>query len=150
MGAEVTAVDSAIKEDFLSRMGADHFIDYQKEDCFAQGRKYDVIFDMVPGTPYRACINALNPKGRYLSGNPCLAVMFRTLLTNRFSDKTATFAFAAEAKEELATLKRMIEAGTIRSIVDRVYAMEQAVEAHRRVETEERTGAVVIAIGGLL
>jgi NADPH:quinone reductase-like Zn-dependent oxidoreductase len=43
----------------------------------------------------------------------------------------------------------MIEAGKIRSIVDRVYAMEQAVEAHRRVETEERTGAVVIAIGGL-
>lgn len=149
MGAEVTAVDSAIKEDFLSRIGADHFIDYTKKDCFANGRKYDVIFNMVPGSSYSASINALNPKGRYLSGNPRLSVMLRSVLTTRFTDKTATFAFAAEAKEELSTLKRMIEEGKIRSIVDRVYAMEQAGEAHRRVETEERTGAVVLAIGGL-
>ncbi len=149
MGAEVTAVDSAIKEDFLSRIGADQFIDYAKEDCLADGRKYDVIFNMVPGNSYSACINALNPKGRYLSGNPRLSVMLRSVLTTRFTDKTATFAFAAEAKEELSTLKLMIEEEKIRSIVDRVYAMEQAVEAHRRVELEERTGAVVIAIGGL-
>lgn len=149
MGAEVTAVDSAIKEEFLSRIGADQFIDYTKEDCLANGLKYDVIFNMVPGSSYSACINALNPKGRYLSGNPRLSVMLRSVLTTRFTDKTATFAFAAEAKEELSTLKLMIEEGKIRSIVDRVYAMEQAAEAHRRVETEERTGAVVIAIGGL-
>jgi NADPH:quinone reductase-like Zn-dependent oxidoreductase len=149
MDAEVTAVDSSIKEDFLSRIGADHFIDYMKEDCLANSRKYDVIFNMVPGSSYSAGINALNPKGRYLSGNPRLSVMLRSVLTTRFTDKMATFAFAAEAKEELSTLKLMIEEGNIQSIVDRVYAMEQAVEAHRRVETEERTGAVVIAIGGL-
>ncbi|MFY0666311.1 MAG: NAD(P)-dependent alcohol dehydrogenase [Natronospirillum sp.] len=149
MGAEVTAVDSAIKEDFLYRMGADHFIDYTKEDCFSNDQKYDVIFNMVPESSYSAAINALNPIGRYLSGNPSLSVMLRSVLTNRFTDKTAIFAFAAETKEELLALKLMIEEGKIRSIVDRVYTMEQAVEAHDRIETEKRIGAVVIAIGGL-
>ena len=149
MGAEVTAVDSAMKGEFLSRMGADHFIDYTQEDCLASGRKYDVIFNMVPGNSYSASINALNPKGRYLSGNPRLSVMLRSVVTNLFTDKTATFAFAAEAVEELSSLKLMIEEEKIRPIVDRVYPMEQAAEAHRRVETEARIGAVVIAIGDL-
>ena len=113
------------------------------------GRKYHVIFDMVPGSHYRACIKALNPNGRYLSGNPRFSVMLRSVITTRFTDKTARFAFARESKEELAALKEMIEDGTIGSIVDRVFPMEQAAVAHRLVETEQRLGAVVIAIGDL-
>ena len=146
MGAEITAVDSAIKEGMLRRIGADHFVDYTKEDFARSGQTYDVIFDMVPGSSYTACIEALRPNGRYLSGNPRLAVMFRCPLTTRFTNKTASFAFAGETKAELLALKEMIEAGTIRSIVDRVFPMEQAADAHRLVETEQRLGAVVIAI----
>ena len=147
MGAEVTAVDSTIKEDMLSRIGADHFIDYTKESFTAKGRTYDVIFDMVAGSSYGACIKALNPNGRYLSANPRFSFMLRSVLTARFSNKTARFAFAQEAKAELHTLKKMIEDGKIRSIVDKVYPMDQAADAHSRVETEQRLGAVVIAIG---
>lgn len=147
MGAEVTAVDSAIKEDFLMRIGTDHFIDYASEDFSAGGRTYDVIFDMVAGSSFSRCIKALNPAGRYLSGNPRLSVMFGSAWTNRFTDKSASFAFAGEKKEELLALKEMIEEQKIESIVDRIYPMEQAVEAHRRVETEQRIGAIVIAIG---
>lgn len=146
MGAEVFAVDRAIKKDFLLRMGADHFIDYAQEDFLAGGRKYDVIFDMVPGSSYARCIKAIQPQGRYLAGNPRLSVMLRSVLTSWFSSKTARFAFAAETQEELLALKEMIEAGKVRSIVDRVYAMQEAAQAHHRVETEERLGAVVIAI----
>jgi NADPH:quinone reductase-like Zn-dependent oxidoreductase len=149
MDAEVIAVDGPRKKDFLLRMGADRFIDYTIDDFSANGRRYDVIFDMVPGSAYSKCINALNPHGRYLSGNPRLSVMLRSVFTTRFSNKTASFAFARETKEELLTLKRMIEEDKIQSIVDRVYAMQQAAEAHHRVETEERVGAVVIAIGDL-
>jgi len=65
----------------------------------------------------------------------------------RFADKTARFAFAGETKADLLILKEMIEDGRIKSIVDRVYPMEKASNAHRRVETEQRLGAVVIAIG---
>ena len=149
MGAEVIAVDGPIKKDFLLRMGADHFIDYTKEDFSAYGRRYDAIFDMVPGSSYSTCINSLNPNGRYLSGNPRLSVMLRSIFTTRFTNKMASFAFARETREELLTLKHMIEEGKIRSIVDRVYSMQQAPEAHHRVETEERVGAVVIAIGNV-
>jgi NADPH:quinone reductase-like Zn-dependent oxidoreductase len=147
MGAKVTAVDSAIKENLVRRMGADHFINYMKEDFVAKGRAYDVIFDMVPGSSYSACIRSLNPKGRYLSGNPSLSVMLRSVLTTWLTDKKASFAFARESKAELLALKEMIEGGKVISIVDKVYPMEQAAEAHRRVETEQRLGAVVIEIG---
>jgi NADPH:quinone reductase-like Zn-dependent oxidoreductase len=147
MGAEVTAVDRALKEDILRRLGADEFIDYAKEDFAAGGRTYDVIFDMVPGSSYTACLRALKPEGRYLSGNPRFSVMIRSLCTSWFTRRTATFAFAAETREELLALKEMIEDARIRSIVDRVYSMEQVAEAHRLVESEERLGAIVIAIG---
>lgn len=147
MGADVTAVDSAIKKDMLLRIGANHFIDYMLEDFAADGRTFDVIFDMVPGSSYSACIKALNPNGRYLSGNPRLSVMLRSVITTRFSDKNAMFAFARETRDELSTLKQMIEDGKILPIVDKVYSMEQAADAHRMVETEKRKGAIVIAIG---
>ncbi len=146
MGAEVTAVDSTIKEDMLRHIGADHFIDYTKDDFARSGRTYDVIFDMVPGSSYTACIKALNPNGRYFSGNPRILVMLRSVFTTRFTNKSAKFAFARETKKELLALKEMIEDGKIGSIVDRVYPMQQAVDAHRRVEAEQRLGAVVIAI----
>jgi NADPH:quinone reductase-like Zn-dependent oxidoreductase len=68
------------------------------------------------------------------------------VLTTRLTGKTARFAFAGEAIEELATLRDMVEAGTIVSIVDRVLPMERAADAHRIVEAEQRLGAVVIEI----
>ncbi|MGB5258204.1 MAG: NAD(P)-dependent alcohol dehydrogenase [Woeseiaceae bacterium] len=147
MGADVTAVDAGIKEAFARRMGAVDFVDYRAEDFSARGKRYDVIFDMVPGSSYSACIKALEPGGRYLSGNPRLAVMIRCLFTTWLTDKTASFRFAAESREELLALKALIESGKVVSIVDKVLPMTQAVEAHTLVETEQRIGAVVIAIG---
>lgn len=147
MGAEVTAVDSGAKEGLLRRFGVDRFIDYTKQDFAARGETYDVVFDMVPGSSYAKCLDALSPNGRYLSGNPRLSVMLRAPFTTRFTTKTATCAFAQESREELLVLKEMIEAGKIKSIVDRVFPMEQAAAAHHLVETEKRLGAVVIAIG---
>ena len=146
MGAEVTAVDNTIKEDLLRRIGADHFVDFTKDDFARRGEIYDVIFDMVPGSSYAGCLGALRRNGRYLNGNPRLSVMLRAPLTTRFSGKTAIFAFAGETREELLALKEMIEEGRIGPIVDRVFPMAQAAEAHRLVETEQRRGAIVIAM----
>lgn len=147
MGAEVTAVDCTIKEEMLRKIGADYFIDYTKNEFARRGRSYDVIFDMVPGSSYAASIKMLNPNGRYLSGNPRFSVMLRSVFTTRFTNKTARFAFARETREELLSLKEMIEEGKIGSIVDRVFPMDQASNAHRLVEAEQRLGAVVILIG---
>jgi len=147
MGAEVTAVDSSIKEEMLRRIGADRFFDYSKQDFTKSGQTYDVIFDMVAGSSYSACVSALNPGGRYLMTNPRISDMLRSVFTSRFTDKTAMFAFAGEKEEELTALKEMIEEGTIKSAVDKIYPLEQAAAAHRRVETEQRLGIVVIAVG---
>ena len=147
MGAEVTAVDSTIKEEMLRRIGADHFLDYTREDFTSSGQRYDVIFNMVARTSFSGCVKALNPGGRYLMGNPRLSDMLRSVLTSRFTDKAAIFVFAAEKQEELLALREMIETGRIKPAVDKIYPMEQAAEAHRRVETEQRLGAVVISMG---
>jgi NADPH:quinone reductase-like Zn-dependent oxidoreductase len=147
MGAEVTAVDSTIKEELLRRIGADHFIDYTKEDFTSSGQTYDVIFDMVANSSYSRCVNALNPKGRYLMANPRISDMTRSVLTSIFTDKTAIFIFAGEKKEELLALKEMIEEGKIKPIVDKIYSLEKAAEAHLRVETEQRLGPIVISVG---
>ncbi|MFT6286847.1 MAG: NADPH:quinone reductase-like Zn-dependent oxidoreductase [Halieaceae bacterium] len=146
MGAEVTAVDSSIKEGMLRDIGADHFVDYTRVDFTKSGRSYDVIFNMVANTSYSACITALRPGGRYLMGNPRLSDMLRSMFTPLSTDKTVTFTFARETEEELLTLKTMIEAGEIKPVVDQVYPMAQAAEAHRRVEAEQRLGIIVITI----
>lgn len=147
MGAEVTAVDKALKEELVRRMGADHFVDYTREDFADRGERYDVVFDMVPSTSFGACMRVLSENGRYFTGNPRLSVMLRCLWTSWFTSRTASFAFAGETREELTALREMIEAGKVRSIVDEVLPMERAAEAHRRVENETRLGALVLSIG---
>jgi NADPH:quinone reductase-like Zn-dependent oxidoreductase len=147
MGAEVTAVDSTIKEDMLSRIGADHFFAYTKEDFTKSGQTYDVIFDMVAKSSYSECVRTLNPKGRYLMANPRISDMLRSVLTSKFTDKAAIFVFAGEKEEELLALKEMIEEGKIKAIVDKIFPLDQFAEAHQRVETEQRLGPVVISVG---
>lgn len=146
MGAEVTAVDSAIKENMLREIGADYFFDYAKEDFTRNSKSYDVIFDIVAQSSYSGIVGSLNPNGRYLMANPRFLDMLRAVLTSAFTDKTVTFAFAGEKEEELLALKSMIEEGKIRSQVDKIYSPGQAGDAHRRVETEQRLGTIVISM----
>lgn len=144
--AEVTAVDSSIKEVMLRQIGADHFFDYANGHFSQNGQTHDVIFDMVAQKSFCRCINALNPEGRYLMGNPRISDMIRSVITSRFTDKKVLFAFAGEKPEELLALKKMIEDGSIRPVVDKTYPMEQAADAHRMVETEQRLGTIAISI----
>jgi NADPH:quinone reductase-like Zn-dependent oxidoreductase len=145
MGAEVTAVDSAIKGEMLRSIGADHFVDYYKEDFAKAGKAYDVIFDMVASSSYSDCIESLAPNGRYLMANPRFSDMLRSVLTSKNSDKSVSFAFAGEKEEELLTLKEMIELRQITPIIDKIYGVEQVAEAHEKVENEQRLGPVVLS-----
>lgn len=148
MGAEVTAVDSSIKKDMLIRIGADHFIDYTKEDFTRSENSYDVIFNMVAGSSYGYCIKLLKPKGRYIMGNPRLIDMIRSLITPMLTGKEVIFAFAGEKEEELLSLKKMIEQGKIKPVIDKIYPLEETAIAHHRIEKEERSGPVVIEVAG--
>ena len=145
-GAEVTVVDKTIKKEMLLQHGADKFIDYTQEDFGECPPDYDVVFDMVAQSSYSKCLKVLKPGGHYLIGNPRFSNMLRAVWTSRMSDKTVSFAFARETKEELLTLKALLEEGKIKPPIDTIYRMEQAAEAHYRVEAEERIGMVVLSM----
>ncbi len=144
MGAQVTAVDAPHKGELLRDLGVDRFIDYNQQSFWEDGERYDIILDMVARSPYSQSIQTLSSKGRYLNTNPRVSVMLRSFATSVFTSRSASFAFAGETTEELTALKEMIEDGKIRPIIDRVYPIENAIEAHQRVESEQRLGSVIL------
>lgn len=146
-GAEVTAVDGTEKLDMLRSIGADHVIDYTQEDFTKNGETYDVIFNVVMKSSYSRSIRSLKKKGRYLMVNPRgLLQMVRGLWTSMISSKKVISQFASAKTEDLIFLKELIEAGKIKSVIDRRYPLEEIAEAHRYVETGHKKGNVVIIL----
>ncbi len=149
MGAEVTGVDSTEKLDMLRVLGADHVIDYTREDFTENGETYDVIFNVVVKSSYSRIVRSLNTGGRYLLTNPAaISQMLRAVWTSMTSNKRVITQFASEKAEDLVHLRQLIEAGKLRSVIDRAYPLEQAAEAHRYVETDRKKGNVVLTMQG--
>ncbi|MDH3626518.1 MAG: NAD(P)-dependent alcohol dehydrogenase [Acidobacteriota bacterium] len=148
MGATVTGVDSTEKLDMLRELGADHVIDYTQEDYTDNGETYDVIFNVVAKSSLSRGIRTLNSGGRYLLTNPAgLFQMFRAPWISMTSDKDVIVQFAPETVDELNHLRELIESGKLRSIIDRSFPLEQAVEAHHYVESGRKKGNVVLTMG---
>ncbi|MGB6864088.1 MAG: NAD(P)-dependent alcohol dehydrogenase, partial [Candidatus Aminicenantaceae bacterium] len=145
-GAEVTGVDSTGKLDTLRSIGADQVIDYTQEDFTKSGETYDVIFDVVGKSSFSGSIRSLKQNGRYLLANPGLSQMVRGRWTSMTSSKKVIFGAASGTTEDLIFLKELIEAGKIRSVIDRRYPLEQIAEAHRYVETGHKKGNLVIIV----
>jgi NADPH:quinone reductase-like Zn-dependent oxidoreductase len=149
-GAEVTGVDSAEKLDMLRSIGADHVIDYAREDFTRSGKMYDVIFDVAGKSSFSRSVRSLKRNGRYLLGNPGLLQRFRARWTSSRSDKKIipyASRTTSEIVEDLIFLKELIEAGKIKPVIDRRYPLEQTAEAHRYVDTGSKKGNVVITYG---
>jgi NADPH:quinone reductase-like Zn-dependent oxidoreductase len=146
IGAETTCVDSAEKLDMLRSIGADHVIDYTREDFTRNGETYDVIIDVIGKSPFSRSLRSLKPNGRYVLGNPSLSARIRARWTPMTSGKKAIVATARHKAEYYSFLQELIEAGKLRSIIDRRYPLEQLVEAHRYVDTGRKKGNVVIAV----
>jgi len=148
--AEVTAVCNTKNVELMRSLGADYVVDYLNEDFTSSGKKYDVVFDSVGKHSFRRCRRSLNPSGIYISAD--LGFMWHVpllaLLTKWIGKKKAKLAIGRYRKEDLLFLKELIEAGKYRAVIDRSYPMEDVVEAHRYVETEEKTGNVVLTIEG--
>jgi NADPH:quinone reductase-like Zn-dependent oxidoreductase len=145
-GAEVTSVDSAGKLDMLRSLGADHVIDYTKEDFTRSGQTYDVILDVVGKAPYSGSVDALKESGFFLIANPRLSSMLRGRWTSMRSNKTVFMGAADRKTEDLLFLKELIEAGEIKPVVDRVFPLEQMAEAHRYVERGGKKGNLVVTV----
>ncbi len=144
-GAEVTAVDKGTKLEMLRGIGADHVIDYSKEDFTRNKNTYDAIFDIPGKSPFFKSINTLRPNGRYLLANPgLLQMLLGPWLSSRH--KQIVIGTGSQKAEDLIYIKGLIEAGKIKSIIDRRFPLEQTAEAHRYAETGQKKGNIIITV----
>ena len=145
-GAEVTGVCSTANVEMVKSLGADKVIDYTREDFTASGEVYDVVFDVVSKTSYARCKDLLKKNGLYLAALPTLAIVLQTIWTSMVGDKKVKFGDAAGKAENLVFLKELVEAGKLRSVIDRRYPLEQIAEAFRYAETGHKKGNVVVTV----
>ena len=127
-GAEVTGVCSTANVELVKSLGADHVIDYTQEDFTKNGQTYDLIFDAVGKSSPARGKRALKKNGTYLS----------------------VMSSADIKPEDLLFLKQLIEAGQLRSVIDRCYPFDQIPEAHRYVERQHKKGNVVVSMESFL
>jgi len=141
-GAEVTGVCSTTNIEMVKSLGADKVIDYTKEDFTKSGQTYDIIFDTVIKTSFSRCKSSLKQRGVYLTVDwPLLQALWTSIVGSR----KVVFGIASEI-EDLIFLKELIEAGQIKSVIDRRYPLEQIAEAHSYVEKGHKKGNVVITV----
>jgi NADPH:quinone reductase-like Zn-dependent oxidoreductase len=146
--AHVTAVCNTKNLDLVRSLGADEVVDYTREDFTKNGRTYDVIFDAVGKHSFRRCRRSLKPGGMFIETD--LGFMWHApmliLLTKWIGDKRLKMGIARYKKADVLLLKELIEAGKYRAVIDRRYPLEDVIEATRYVETEQKTGNVVLTI----
>lgn len=145
-GAVVTGVDSTGKLPMLRSIGADRVIDYTREDFTKRGESYDVIFDVIGRSVFSDSLAALRKDGRYLLGNPRLSTVLRGRWSSAKGSKKVISGAAKQTSEDLGVLRQLLEAGTIRSVLDRRFPLERIPEAHRYVESGQVQGKVVITV----
>jgi NADPH:quinone reductase-like Zn-dependent oxidoreductase len=145
-GADVTAVCSTKNLELVRSLGADWVIDYTRADFTRNGQTYDVILDAVGKLSFGRCRGSLEPHGIFLPTDG-LANLMWALITPRLGGKKVLFQIPPQqTKQDVLFLKELIEAGKYRPVIDRRYPLEDVVEATRYVETEQKTGNVVLTV----
>ncbi|MCH9683621.1 MAG: NAD(P)-dependent alcohol dehydrogenase [Deltaproteobacteria bacterium] len=150
-GAHVTGVCSTANVELVKSLGADRVIDYTKDD-FTQGDEvYDVVFDTVGKSSFSRSKGVLTPRGIYMTTVISIGILIQTAWTSMFGGKKSVFAATGlrstvDKNADLLVLKELIEAGTLRTIIDSHYSLGQIADAHRYVDTERKKGNVIIAI----
>ncbi|MFB9328906.1 NAD(P)-dependent alcohol dehydrogenase [Paenibacillus aurantiacus] len=146
-GAEVTAVCSTGNLELVKSLGASAVVDYTTSDFAALGERYDLIFDTVGKSQLDSCIRSLKPGGSYLSAFSLGLSAMRSRVRLRMSEgKKFRASAGGEKAEDLRLLKTLLESGELRPVIDRRYALEQIVEAHRYVDGGHKKGNVVIHV----
>lgn len=146
-GAEVTGVCSTPRLDLVRSLGANHVIDHTREDFTRNGETYDLIFDVLGKSSFARCRGSLKEGGRYLLASfkaKQLLQMLWTALTGK--DRRVICAIAPGSPEALRTVRELIEAGKLKTIIDRRYPLEQLADAHRYAESGQKRGQIVITL----
>jgi NADPH:quinone reductase-like Zn-dependent oxidoreductase len=146
---EVTAVDKAGKLDMLRALGADHVVDYLKEDFTRQGRCYDLILDVKTSRSPLACARALNPNGTYatVGGSTPRLLQFLVLgpLISRLSHKHLRIVILKPNKD-LAYMSELFEAGKLVPVIDRLYKLADVPDAFRLFGTGDHKGKIIVTM----
>lgn len=148
-GAEVTAVASARHEGLVRDLGAQHFIDRHETDFAAVRDQYDVIFDAVGKSSFRAAAPALKPGGIYLTSAVSFGIFWLMLTggkrgTRRGKLATTGLRPEADKRRDLEQLIELLDIGAVRPVTDRTFALAEIVDAHRYVEGERKAGDVIV------
>jgi NADPH:quinone reductase-like Zn-dependent oxidoreductase len=150
LGAEVTAVCSTSKVEMVRSLGADHVIDYTKEDFTKSGNRYDLIVAANGYRPLADYGRALKPQGRYVMVGGTTKQMFEAILLGPLRSKkggqTFSFMTAKSTQQDLQALKEMIEAGKLKPVIDRTFPLVGVPDAIRYVEAGHARGKVVIEV----
>ena len=146
LGAHVTAVDATPKLPMLRSLGADRVVDYAQEDVTTGGETYDVIFDIVRGTPSGRMVRMLTANGCLLMANPGFLQIVRAKWAAKGTGKRVSIAGSGMTSEDLVHLRTLVEAGRLRAVIDRQFPLEQMVEAHRYAESGQKQGNVVVIV----
>jgi NADPH:quinone reductase-like Zn-dependent oxidoreductase len=147
-GADVTGVCGTQRVEFVKSLGADKVIDYTQEDFTAMGETYDLVFDILGKSSFSKVKHCLNPKGRYLLSSFKTGKILQMLMTKFTGGKRVICALAMDAgSDDLVFFKDLIEAGKVKSIIDKIFPLEKAAEAHEYAESGQVRGNVVIRIG---
>jgi NADPH:quinone reductase-like Zn-dependent oxidoreductase len=145
-GAGVTAVCNTKNVELVRSLGADAVIDYTQEDFTKDGQTYDVIFDAVGKHSFSGSRGSLKAGGVYVATDG-FENLFLALWTSVIGDRKVLFPIPPHyTKKTVLLIKELIEAGKYRAVIDRRYPLEDVVEATRYVETEQKTGNVVLTI----
>jgi NADPH:quinone reductase-like Zn-dependent oxidoreductase len=151
MGAEVTGVARTEKLDFVRSLGADHVIDYTRDDFTQLGNRYDRILDMAASRGIGAIRRALTPTGVYIAIGGKLSLVFGAMVVGLVmplagKQRAGLPLWKPFRAEDVAALSRMLEAGTIKPVVDRRYPLAEVPDALRRVDDRLAHGKVVITV----
>jgi NADPH:quinone reductase-like Zn-dependent oxidoreductase len=143
----VTGVCGTPRLDYVKSLGADHVIDYTKDDFTESGETYDYIFGGLGRTSYSKLKNSLNPNGRYVLTSFKMRQIGQMLWSKLFGNKKVNCVLLPEKGKDLRALKELIEEGKLKAIIDKSFTLEQMAEAHRYVEEGHHKGQVVITVG---
>jgi NADPH:quinone reductase-like Zn-dependent oxidoreductase len=153
LGAEVTAVCSTRNVDLVRSLGADHVVDYTREDATRAGRRYDVILDVAGRPSLLGCRRSLTPGGRLVlaggEGGPWvgpLPRMVRGLLLGAVGGRTIRAFLATETREDTLALADLLATGELTAVIDRTYALADAPAAVRYLEEGHTQGKVVVTV----
>jgi len=150
-GAEVTGVDSTMKLDMLRSIGADHVIDYTKEDYTKLEQRYDWILDVAAYRTIFESRRALRPEGVYVMIPASMGGVFQSMVLGPLismvdSHKMGMLMWKPFKKQDVEVLKELLDAGTVTPVIDRSYPLRQVPEALRYQEEGRARGKIVITI----